>query len=125
MVDYLVASGFVAERVSKSTPYGPPLPLPRAADAASAVDAYAHAAEAGLDVKSEKSGKTTKYVLQKKASELRSCFMYKGGDYPSWLAAKDVSIFCGNSNVKVRGAKSPSAADEFERWSVHTEEEDG
>jgi hypothetical protein len=112
MVDYLVASGFVAERVSKSTPYGPPLPLPRAADAASAVDAYAHAAEAGLDVKSEKSGKTTKYVLQKKASELRSCFMYKGGDYPSWLAAKDVSIFCGNSNVKVRGTKSASAADE-------------
>jgi hypothetical protein len=112
MVDYLVASGYVAERVSKSTPYGPPLPLPRTADAARAVDAYAHAAQAGLDVKAEKSGKTTKYVLQKKASELRSCFIYKGGDYPSWLKAKDVSIFCGNSNVKVPGAKSPSEGGE-------------
>jgi len=112
MIDYLVASGFVAERVSKSTSYGPPVPVPRAADAARAVDAYAHAAQAGLDFKKDR--KTGKYTLEKKSSELRTCFAYKGGAYPDWLKAKDTSIFCGNSAQKKPGAlggeKEPAPA---------------
>lgn len=103
MVDYLVASGFIAERVSRTTEFGPAIPAPKASDAARAVDAYAHAAQAGLDVKKDR--KTGKYNLEKKSSELRTCFMYKGGPYPDWLAAKDKSIFCGNFKLAKAGAK--------------------
>jgi len=102
MVDYLIASGFIAERVSRTTEYGPAIPAPTTDDAARAVDAYAHAAQAGLDVKKDK--KTGQYSLEKKSSELRTCFMYKGGPYPPWLAAKDKSIFCGNFKLANTGA---------------------
>ncbi len=103
MVDYLVASGFIAERVSRSSAFGPEIPKLRATDAARAVDAYAHAAQAGLDMKKGKGGR---YVLEKKSSELRTCFTYKGGPYPDWLAAKDKSIFCGNFSQHPASAKS-------------------
>ena len=103
MVDYLVASGFIAERINRTSAFGPEIPKPRAADAARAVDAYAHAAQAGLDVKKDKGGRLT---LEKKSSELRTCFTYKGGPYPSWLAAKDKSIFCGNFG---KSAAKPNA----------------
>lgn len=103
MVDYLITSGFVAERINRSTPYGPALPLPRAADAARAVDAYAHAAQAGLDVKRD--AKTGRYTLEKKSNELRTCFAYKGGALPEWLKASDPSIFCGLFADKAGGAK--------------------
>lgn len=110
MVDYLVASGFIAERISRTTPYGPAIPLPRASDAARAVDAYAHAAQAGLDFKKDK--KTGKYNLEKKSSELRTCFSYKGGVYPPWLAAHDKSIFCGNFQQKSAQAGQGAAGPE-------------
>ncbi len=99
MADYLIASGFSAERVNRATNFGPSIAHTTtdasAGDAARVVDAYAHAAQAGLDVKSESSGGETKYVLQKKSSEIRACFAYKGGPFPDWLKAKDKSIFCG------------------------------
>ena len=103
MVDYLVASGFIAERVNRSSAFGPEIPTPRATDAARAVDAYAHAAQAGLDIKKGKGGR---FVLEKKSSELRTCFIYKGGPYPAWLAAKDKSIFCGNFSQHQASAKA-------------------
>jgi hypothetical protein len=108
VIDYLVVSGFVAERISKSSSYGPAIPLPRASDAARAVDAYAHAAQAGLDFKRDK--RTGKYNLEKKSSELRTCFAYKGGAYPEWLRAKDTSIFCGNAAQKKAGAAGDEKA---------------
>jgi hypothetical protein len=103
LIDYLIASGFVAERVSKSKSFGSAIPLPRQADAARSVDAYAHAAQAGLEVSKDK--KTGKFNLEKKSSELRTCFAYKGGAYPEWLKAKDTSIFCGHSAEKEANAK--------------------
>ena len=57
----------------------------------------------GLDVKKDKGGRLT---LEKKSSELRTCFIYKGGPYPSWLAAKDKTIFCGNFG---KGGAKPNA----------------
>jgi hypothetical protein len=107
MVDYLVASGFIAERVSRTSAFGPELPKPRAADAARAVDAYAHAAQAGLDFKKGKGGR---FTLERKSTELRTCFIYKGGAYPAWLAAKDKSIFCGNFGKREPGGKSDGDA---------------
>ena len=102
MLDYLVTSGFISERVSRSTPYGPAIPTPEKDDAARAVDAYAHAAQAGLDVKKSKTGG---YNLEKKSSELRTCFAYKGGTFPEWLKAKDTSIFCGHFADKEAAAE--------------------
>jgi hypothetical protein len=102
MVDYLMTSGFISERVSRSTPYGPAIPTPGKGDAARAVDAFAHASQAGLDVKKSKGGG---YNLEKKSSELRTCFAYKGGAFPEWLKAKDTSIFCGHFADKEAMAK--------------------
>ncbi|HTQ83757.1 MAG TPA: hypothetical protein VMI47_10865 [Pseudolabrys sp.] len=106
MVDYLMVSGFIAERINKTTAYGPAIPPPRAADSARAVDAFAHAAQAGLDVKKDRTGKVT---LEKKSSELRTCFLYKGGDYPAWLAARDKTIFCGHFSPAARAGEEKPA----------------
>jgi len=104
LADYLISSGLWAERISKATSYGPalhPASKASAGDLAKTVEAYAKAAEAGLSLSKSKNGQ---YTVEKKSSEIRSCFMYYGGPFPDWLRAKDKSIFCGQFKPGGSGA---------------------
>jgi hypothetical protein len=111
LADYLIGSGLWTERISKSTPFGAPLPAvsakAKAGDVARTLDAYTKAAQAGLALKREKSGQ---YQLEKKSSEIRSCFVYRGGQYPDWLLAKDKSIFCGQFEASQAGKGGANAS---------------
>jgi len=109
LADYLISSGLSAERISKATSYGPalhPASKASAGDLAKTMEAYAKAAEAGLSLTKEKNGQ---YSVEKKSSELRSCFTYYGGPFPDWLHAKDKSIFCGQFKAKGGGGAGSDA----------------
>ena len=108
MVDYLVASGFIAERVSQIDGL-------RSAHSAAA---RSRCGARGRRLCTRRPGRArcrrkarrAKYNLEKKSSELRTCFIYKGGAYPAWLSAKDKSIFCGNFGKGRRANPMPEAS---------------
>ncbi len=109
IVDYLIGAGLGAERISNNKEFSPAIPLPGKKDAASAIDAFAHASEAGLEVKSDKNKRT--FRLEKKTSEMRTCFAYHGGGFPDWFGSNvNKSIFCGNfERPKETGGKQDGA----------------
>jgi len=101
--EYLIGSGLSAERVSSTTPYGPPIPNPSAGptsaeETAKVLEAYSKAAGAGLDIRQEGSGEKARYRIQKKNSTLRLCFAHPGGAASDWIAVQNSGIFCGQFN---------------------------
>ena len=99
-VDYLIGSGFSAERVTMTTPYGPPIPQPSAVatagETAQVVEAFSKASAAGLEIRRESKGKNEAIRLQKKNSLFRFCFAHPGGVPSDWIGRPNSAMFCGN-----------------------------
>jgi len=112
--DYLIGSGLTAERITSSTPYGPPIPHPgggpaTAEETAKVVEAYSKASSAGLDIRQERRGDNVTYRLQKKSSTLRLCFAHPGGAAADWLARPNSPMFCGQFNQGRQLARAEGA----------------